>query len=128
MSGVDAKFGKFVMAGEAGKVGKDGMPVILPPAGVGPVYDVLVTADFTVPPPTTTAPFTLMVLAVDKPRLAFEPAEKIVPVTAGMLDAEILPVTVLPLASTILPWLKIFPEMLRFPVDCTNRRLPIEPP
>ena len=49
---------------------------------------VLVTFDFTVPPPTTTAPFTSMVLAVVRPRLAFEPAEKIVPATAAELDAD----------------------------------------
>ena len=88
--------------GKTGNIGSEGEPITLPPAGVGPAYEVfVVTLPETIPPPTMIFPFT----SILPPRLALEPTERMVPATADEFEAAILPVTVLLLARRMVPLL-----------------------
>jgi hypothetical protein len=115
------------MAGIVGKIGSLGVPITLPPAGVGPLYVVpagRVTVPDTVPPPIRIFPLTSMFPEI----LALEPVRRIFPVAPNEFAAEILPFTILLLLNSTVPPEYMLLPIVAFPVDFTSRKLPTDPP
>ena len=108
---------KVFGSGKAGSVGRLGVSLNIPPTGTGPEYVYVLVGVFagkvifpeTVPPPITILPFTSTL----PPIIALDPTERIVdPGGSGegrvvVLAADILPVTILLLASCMIPPLTI---------------------